>query len=596
MNLARTVSVIHQMMSKYQKKFLQIGTEESQLVKSFLLFCERGKYEEERELEIRFQSITKEMFLSLMTMIERDKMYRTKQVQESFIKYYSKNYRIEFGLNQKPLLCQQKREIKYHHLTFNKQTLKFSWSQEYTLHSVDRPDLAAVSKCMKDMVETGTRKKKRVSYSFDDFKIDMTHVINSNTFEVEIEFITIPSYQNVFIIVKYILFSIHPNKLSFIGQEVETRVRQSYQKVFQNNSSKDSNEPVPIHFVWENKCKNLKPYHMATLNHSVTNKLNGVNYFLFFNLEDYCLYLINHTTVESIGCLDKTIITFTQSFILQGEWFKNKLYLFDLLYFQGNNCTSCNHLKRHLILQSFEPLLKDAIKDSNICHFQVEMKKFYGVDVQNIETDLQFKELTSSQLFQNINDCKNSLSCLENGEIDMEENDGLIFTPLNEPYFNQTTYKFKFPETMSIDFTIKQRNTLLINSSTTSKDKLYDIFVYDDKRQLVPFTYANKVYQMECVAGNEFEHLLKDNQVIECKFNTEKSIFVPMKIRYDKNLPNYCRVAEDVFQDILDPLSLDTFLTHLVVPGTITFVNTLPPEHPRSYRQSIKRKIQKLEK
>jgi hypothetical protein len=532
-----------EMKKKTEDKKLRPGTEQTKMVKSFLQNCEKGGNEQNNEIEIRFQSVNAEMFEMLMTAIETDKYYVRKEIQETFTKYYSQNYRIEFSLDKKPLLCQQKRELNYYHLNFSKQCVKFSLCKEYTIHSTKTPNIAAVSKCMKQLEECGIRKKKRATYYYRNFKIDMTHIINTNSFEIEVEFENVPSYQHVFIILKYILFSIYPTRLSFLGIESETRVRKSYQELFQSSCAEK--EEVSVNYVWENKCKNLKLHYTDILNHSITNKLNGVNYFLFFCLDDYSLYLINYTVVEWIGELNRDTVTFCQSFILQGELYQNKLYLFDLLFFQGTNCTKWTHVKRHQMLQNFVDSVQKAIQNSNITNFQVECKQFFGVSGNDVSL---------SDTVVNIKECIKILSRDETNNIDMEENDGLILTPLNESYFNQTTFKFKFPETMTIDFSIeKQQN-----------DDIYNIYVYDEKRELVPFTYSNKQYKMKCDSHNKLQHLLQNGQIVECKFNSSENVFVPIKIRHDKLYPNYIYVATDVFEDILNPLTLEAFLNYLV--------------------------------
>ena len=167
----------------------------------------------------------------------------------------------------------------------------------------------------------------------------------------------------------------------------------------------------------------------------------------------------------------------------------------------------------------------------------MKIKKFYGLS--NNE----------SNHYNNLINCEYSLEKDINGNIDMEINDGFIFTPLNMPYINKETYKYKFPETMTIDFSVQLH-------SQNDNINLYKLFVYDEKNQLIEFNFNNKTYYLQCdISSNDICKDIKNNNIVECFF-TKNNFFIPYRIRHDKLMPNFYRVAQDVFNDILNPITL----------------------------------------
>jgi hypothetical protein len=137
-----------------------------------------------------------------------------------------------------------------------------------------------------------------------------------------------------------------------------------------------------------------------------------------------------------------------------------------------------------------------------------------------------------------------------NNIIDYQINDGFIFTPTNQPYINRNTLKYKFPETMTIDFLIKQ------NQPPTQ----YSVHVYDNTNSIVPFVYNNKTYPLVTDSSYVPCEFLRNDLIVECQFDSKKLCFIPYKIRHDKSIPNHVSVAKDVFYDILHPVTFDNLL------------------------------------
>ena len=68
---------------------------------------------------------------------------------------------------------------------------------------------------------------------------------------------------------------LYPDKYSFLDQDSEISIRSEYIKMFPwiKNQRPD--------FIFENKPKNFKLTDVDNFNHSITNKLNGINFFLY---------------------------------------------------------------------------------------------------------------------------------------------------------------------------------------------------------------------------------------------------------------------------------------------------------------------------
>lgn len=484
------------------------------------------------EFELRIQNISEEQFKKTKREIEKDEYFLSKKKLISNSVILSNNIRIETFENKKKY--QKKDEIKKFKFILNNTPIKLSLSSENDINPSNITDKRNLL----------TRTKNRMTYEFQHFNIDLTEVntidniknTNYNSFEIEIEFLTFDINENIIEdIIRYIFNIMFPKKYSFIDNETEKSVRIEYNKLFPNIRNTRPN------FIFENKPKNFKLKDIENFNHSITNKLNGVNFFLYYSYRKDGLYLINHSTIEYIN-YDITEYL-TGDFLIQGELYfdesigRHIFYIFDVLFIENESLLQLNHPKRlERLNKSLFRLIDDIIYKSKKA-ILMKIKKFYGLS--NNE----------SNHYNNLINCEYSLEKDINGNIDMEINDGFIFTPLNMPYINKETYKYKFPETMTIDFSVQLH-------SQNDNINLYKLFVYDEKNQLIEFNFNNKTYYLQCdISSNDICKDIKNNNIVECFF-TKKNFFIPYRIRHDKLMPNFYRVAQDVFNDILNPITL----------------------------------------
>lgn len=487
------------------------------------------------EFEIRFPQLNKLQFQKINDIIENDKFYKKKINIKSTVDILSDNIRLEKDEKGVELYYEYKKEKQmFPFFLSDNVRIKMSLSDEY---KIDENKIRSKKVLM-------SRMKKRIRYEYSEFYIDLTHITTSKdgsiieSYEVEIELKSIFDIKYLISLIKYIIFAMYPNRISFMELDSEKEIRQLYKDILPRTTSKMQNS------IFENKPRNFKLKDLENFNHSVTNKLNGINFFLFFSEKKNNLYLINNSTVEYICNYQSNVQN--KDIVIQGELFKNEinkniLHIFDSLIINGELLTDTIHSERMAKFEKVLNFLNNVIKNANKNDiFEVVSKRFYGLDS---------KENNS---YNNLINCKNKLLKDENGNIDYEINDGFIFTPLTEKYINNVTLKYKFPETMTIDFLIRLENQ-------SDKIKTFNLFVYNKKQEIVKFVYDNfdsffmtTTYEKD---GPLFD-LLKDEMIVECKYDTSNKSFIPYRIRFDKILPNFIDVAKDVFNDILYPITL----------------------------------------
>ena len=185
---------------------------------------------------------------------------------------------------------------------------------------------------------------------------------------------------------------------------------------------------------------------------------------------------------------------------------------------------------------------------------------------------------TGRQLFKIIRD----LTLTQSGEY--YENDGFMFTPEEMPYNFKiegqyygkniwslplhkrvlTKYpdicKWKPPKDLTIDFQIKHK-------PLRSGGSMIELFVGLPKNEgfLGLFTGTNN-YPFPIDQGGNVELAIKgsivnglpDGTIVEYKWDYSKRLMIPMRIRSDKQRPNLKQFADDTWDLIQNPITLDT--------------------------------------
>ncbi len=186
--------------------------------------------------------------------------------------------------------------------------------------------------------------------------------------------------------------------------------------------------------LYRNEPKNIKVENLfKPHDYAITSKLDGVRKFLFVTKD--AAYFINPP--YEIVRLSSPKGAFDITFLIDGEFISESFRFngFDILYFRGKNITQ-NYLKERLqaMQKAFESLVikKDI---SMLFPISQHTKTFYD----------------DKDFYKNVSDALKNNERLEKQNI---KTDGLIIQPINKPYINDSTYKWKPVDQLTIDFNV----------------------------------------------------------------------------------------------------------------------------------------------
>ena len=406
------------------------------------------------------------------------------------------------------------------------------------------------------------RNKKRTSYIFDYGHLDLTIVSQTykghedtndsqQKYEVELE-ITKNDIQSILSLIGVILQTRQDN--FYIISEFEKRnIIDEYKKLV-NAPYFIGAQPETLH-----KDKITTLYKQ---NYSVTDKADGDRAFMYIDNSGKIYFIDNN-----LNRVYKTDLSSSKrkanyySSIIDGEIVKheNKIHFlaFDVMFYNGEDLRGKDDYKLKTRLNRLNDIIR-TIDNSN--YYNVEMKKFYYTNVF----------MGSKIIMDTIND-------------NFYKNDGLIFTPVNEPYPIKKKWpqllKWKPSELNSIDFysvKISSENgigkwQLYVQGESKKDDKsvhlvgkvphqktekvLFDIekLCGETKTQIITYetTFPDNTIDP---STDEF---YQTNTVIEYRYEHDK--FVPMRTRWDKTVNprkhgNFSQVACDIWNNIHNPI------------------------------------------
>ncbi|NBO98887.1 MAG: methyltransferase domain-containing protein [Proteobacteria bacterium] len=299
--------------------------------------------------------------------------------------------------------------------------------------------------------------------------------------------------------------------------------------------------------------------------YSVTDKADGERYFLFIDSESR-VYFID----SNLQRILKTDIqsTFANT-IVDGEVVRNQYTIdflaFDLLCFKGKDLRG----DKNYLLQTRLGLLTEVAKNTfSNDRYRVSVKEY---------------------IFRNV--FLGSEVLLATKTTKDYKNDGLIFTPMDEPYPTvrkwPTLYKWKPAELNTIDFySVRKEGVweLYVQSAPpkdTSLDKLgprtssytlFDINKICGTQNMCETQYVTSTTTFEDDLIDPTTYLpFQTNTVIEYRFDKVNNKFVPLRTRWDKTANakkhgNFSEVACNIFHNILNPVEQE-LLFRFCVPS-----------------------------
>lgn len=490
------------------------------------------------ELECRF-----EIDYSIHDIVKKLNSLQQYSIQKeiSEVEYHEK-YTRRITYDNKRVEQQRKIELKYIKLNIQGFDIKFAVSSE-----TDTPIIK----------KQNPLKKKRERYIINNFIGEGMHLHLTYGFDphqkkyknsIEIEYDYKIRKINLFEPIKYIFDIMYVKSHSLMTEDqmidmikifnqylinmkvnrhnTRRRFDDQNMKLSSLNERDEYNISVNKMISFEDKPISLKPERInivKTNKFYVTNKLNGTRYFMF--IYDNFLYLIGKSSaknkVDLVWKFASSFKAFKQIYILDGEYFENKYYAFDILYEDIDNLGDRHYIFK---LPYGERLIKLSLC-TNLIGQPVIMK--YIVNGYNINDVIDYMK----------REFKNRWNL---------DNDGLVFTYAGGVYAGKDkTLKWKFEHHQSVDVKVKKY-----------KDNYYNCFVADRDDKVTPFKEKFLLYS---------HNKLKEDSIVEVSFDKNKKEFVLMRLRPDKINPNFKTIAEDVWNDIINPIPLTSLSKQFLI-------------------------------
>lgn len=426
---------------------------------------------------------------------------------------------------------QRKNKLYTGDIEFKDFVLRLSESDEIKVSDhLDRPE---------DIVETRNRNRTLYYHVSGAFYYVLTQVTTTSqtlryvTYELEVEYNLIPPIipfltrivqDSINNILPVLVFD--KNSYSYLPLSEESYVKDQYSNLY-------IREPKPV-----NLTRNITS-DLQNMGYSLTNKLDGERFIVIFTRLGF--YTFNNRKVEKYDTKNYVPPSDSNSFIfyaLDTEFFEGRYYVFDCMIYNGNKIVEKSHQERLIAADGI-------IKRLGLLNDFLILKTFYRGDLKKHTQYL--------------------LSVL-----DKDKNDGLIYT--SNGIYNSPIYKWKYPEKMSIDFSVYKVNP-----------KKYDLYVKDNLEGFpinVPF-HGNSEYELE-EAFYETSENLNEGGIYEFGYDNTTSKFILFRGRPDKIDPNFITVAESVWTDIKNPYT-STELINFLSPKVL--------EQYRKYQNNLKRNL-----
>jgi hypothetical protein len=393
------------------------------------------------------------------------------------------------------------------------------------------------------------RHKNRISFATNVGKLELTITSDGDAsrnpmYEIELE---INKNTNLNEVVQFIaLLSQHRQKNFYVISEPEKYyVTKKYQDM------------VKAPFFIGAQPETLQKDQLSLLYkemYSVTDKADGDRYLMMIN-EVGSVYFIDNN-IKRVLRTDLVVKEFTNC-LLDGELIRTNntidFHAFDILVVNGNDIRG----KMDYLLDTRLKVIKEICNNiSNSQYYKMYLKQFIYKNVflgaEIIMKNVQNKPYT---------------------------NDGLVFTPMNEPYPIKKQWskllKWKPAELNTIDFySVKEDGIwkLYVQAPEVStvgrQGKIPQVKTLFDIQKLcnindtqVPITY-NTTFDENLIDPSTGEEY-KTNTVIEYSWDFQSSKFVPHRTRWDKTADsskhgNHSSVACSIWNNIHNPVTSET--------------------------------------
>ena len=436
------------------------------------------------------------------------------------------------------------------------------------------------------------RYKHRVSYKLPFGHLDLT-IVNqemqdksyTRKYEIELEI----TENQIELIIQYIALinQIRQNNFYVIPGLEKRNVINEYKNI--------TNVNYFIGAQPESLCKD-KISNLYKYEYSVTDKADGDRVFLLIDKTGNVYFIdnnINKIYKTDIKSTSGTLPIRQGKCILDGELVRvdNKIYFlaFDICYYNDNDLRGNNEYTLKKRLEIIKSLLKTF---NNSDFYNIKCKEYYFGNVFS----------ASKQILSSINE-------------KIYKNDGLIFTPVNEPYPKTKKWssllKWKPAELNTIDFfaikvgskdnigkwQLYVQGTLPANADRVSGQGTQPVLFDIEK---LCGTNEQKVVTYETTFPDDlFDEITNmyysSHTVIEFRWDSNDKKFVPLRTRWDKTANpkkhgNFSKVACDIWNNIHNPIDKD-FLLQFYSSKTNDKSSDIYFERMRRFHNKVKEQL-----
>jgi hypothetical protein len=484
------------------------------------------------------------------------------------------------------------------------------------------------------------RFKTRFSFSNNDFRFDLTitnkYNISSNInndisqYEIELEYINKNNELSNTVLFGYIKFIYKLMYLSNIPLNIQTKnnIFNNYIKLVKNQRFIGDE----VRTFKLNHLDNTQPFNILNNDitnndntvYAVTDKADGSRYLMYIsppisNMKDNVFFLDKFNNIYRPGIYTNNESLYNT--ILDGEFidYKNIFLIFDILFY---NNTDIREL--HLITQTTEKSRWSYLKNINLSDFQFidtpiifSLKKYFINNKMENNKPIIFKhirKLWESRYEDNNEIWKYDINKDNEHDPLNYKLDGLIFTPVNRPYYNRKSkfvnraynLKWKPPSLNSIDFLVFFPDTenifvdnieyKVIHILSSNQGKHIDFTLNNNQLKIFNLETAN-IYnnahiiyvpiknnsifslhdEKQIRSGNIIELVYNNNSDKDYKFNWQI-----IRSRPDKKFANSIRTAIDVWNSIHENITENYIFNDIYNDTNIT--------NPSFYTQQLESK------
>ena len=519
------------------------------LVKNVLHFKKRS--DSKNEVELRFKEFGLQHGVSYATFeLLKQAFSNVTPKQENSIVYIKSNYRAIFV--NKDIVFQNKQVLRKQ--DFTDYAVRIAESSETIVPSMDHEYFSNAFE----------RTRQRSSFELDNCVLDLTRVKDTNGiyFEVELELMKNISVSVLTEVMHKILLTIQGgfnlmtlSSLEKIGQHYAGLLGDRYPRFV---------GPLPFTLMMSDLTKGK-----LNCGYSVTDKADGVRQLLYIDNKGRCFFIQRPTTGKVYPkYVSKVSDSSLYSCICDGELVRSKFLIFDVLVFNGKDVRNDNLIQRLKNIQfSHKASVPQPTNVQTETKLTLEVKTFY-LYLDGHVYILKNGHIVAKNSKQTLYEAANYI-WKKRANLPYEL-DGLIFTPIYEKYQNDFIYKWKPDNT--IDFYIQKLND---RNSDTEKWELQiaGLIQNEYKHFGLSGPHKNKMFkvkrkgqliekQLEIPANkgiirvpNKIAKKFESNSVVEFKYVNDA--FVPVLSRADKFFANNVLSANDAWDAIKNPISID---------------------------------------